>query len=73
MSAKDRRAMDGPSVPCPGKREKRKSPDDSFIVIRWHRGAVLPLGYFSLDKQREGGSMPSAAQQERNQGQKAAR
>lgn len=53
MSAKDRRAMDGPSDPCPVKREKRKAPMHGFTVRRRHRGGVLPLGYFSLDKQRE--------------------
>jgi hypothetical protein len=46
MSAKDRRAMDGPSDPCPGKCEKRKAPNDSFIVVRRHRGGLLSLVTF---------------------------
>jgi hypothetical protein len=43
MPPKDRRAMDGPSDPCPGKREKRKKPTSSFIAGRRQRGGVLSL------------------------------
>jgi hypothetical protein len=38
MPAKDCRATDGPSGPCPGEREKRRASIHSFIVNRREPG-----------------------------------